>query len=231
MKIALCDDDERDLALLTGYCRRYDADILCGTFLRAADLLDAFDREFYDLVFLDIEMPQPNGWEAGKLLAAREPAPLIVFTTQTLGYAVRGYGVALRYLPKPIDYGTFAAVMRLAADKILPEKLTIRENGASSVLSIHDILYFEAFAHDVVFYTRDGRTLKTTGKFAEFAQRLSPGRFAQPHRSYCVNLDHIDRIAGGEITMINGDVVPLSKKRRDDFQKRLSDHIKGTYAV
>ncbi len=63
---------------------------------------------------MDIEMEAPNGFEAAVRLRAERDGPVIIFTTKTLDYAVRGYGLALRYLPKPIEYAGFAGALSLA---------------------------------------------------------------------------------------------------------------------
>ena len=67
-------------------------------------------------------MGQLNGLELGARLIRLSPKPVIVFTTQSLNYAVRGYGIAMRYLPKPITYDTFSDVMRLAMERIASSK-------------------------------------------------------------------------------------------------------------
>lgn len=229
MKIALCDDEKRDLDILTEYCRRYDETLSVTAFPSAAALLDAFERDFYELVFLDIEMPEPNGYTVGKELSQREHPPVIVFTTQTLGYAVRGYGIALRYLPKPIDYPTFAGVMRLAIDRILPKKLVVTLAGEKAVLPVNDILYCESQAHTTVFSVKGGAVLEAAGAFREYAEALLPNRFAQPHRCYCVNLRHIDRISSRELIMTDGKRIPISRKRRDAFMALFDAHMRGLF--
>lgn len=104
MKLALCDDDAADLELLAGYCRQYDPALPIHCFSSAAALLERDAQDPFDIVFLDIEMAHPNGYEAAVELSRRECPPAVIFTTQSFSYAVRGYGLALRYLPKPITY-------------------------------------------------------------------------------------------------------------------------------
>lgn len=65
MKIAICDDDAADLKLMQSYCSRYDSTIPTAAFTSGEALLEAYGKDFYDLVFLDIEMGQLNGLELG----------------------------------------------------------------------------------------------------------------------------------------------------------------------
>ena len=65
MKIAICDDDAADLKLMQSYCARYDPTIPTTAFTSGETLLEAYGKDFYDLVFLDIEMGQLNGLAPG----------------------------------------------------------------------------------------------------------------------------------------------------------------------
>lgn len=122
MKIAICDDETEDLKIIQSYCSKYNPTIPTGVFQSGEALLEAYKSSFYDLVLLDIEMGQMNGLEVGGKLINMPQKPVIVFTTHSLNYAVRGYGIAMRYLPKPITYDVFSNVMELALERILPKK-------------------------------------------------------------------------------------------------------------
>lgn len=231
MKIAICDDEQLDLNRIHSYCNRYNDSIPVHLFSNGTHLLEAFQSSFFDLVFLDIEMAGPNGLTVGAELVKLTPKPIIVFTTQSLNYAVRGYGIALRYLPKPIDYDTFSGVMRLAIDKILPQKLSITQNGKQLIIPISDILYFEVIRHNVIFHLLNHETISVRGSLIEIKKQLSRNWFVQPHKSYCVNLDHIDHVCRQEITMTNGDCIPIGRNKSEFFQAQLDEYLKGSQAL
>lgn len=231
MRIAICDDEQQDLDHILSYCTNYDPSLHVDTFSRGTELLSAFRHSFYDLVFLDIEMVEPNGLVVGEELIQRKPAPIIVFTTQSLNYAVRGYGIALRYLPKPVDYDTFTGVMRLAAEKILPQKISITYDGETLIIPVSDISYIEVIRHQVIFHFVSRATISVRGSLSEIMAQLPHSYFVQPHKSYCVNLDLIDRVSSQKITMTNGDTIPIGRSKRDDFQDQLNLFIKGNNAL
>ena len=231
MKIAICDDEQKDLERLFQYCRQFDREISVGSFRSGSELLTAFEHDFYDLVFLDIEMAEPNGLAVGQRLVTQERPPLIVFTTQSLNYAVRGYGIAIRYLTKPIDYDTFVGTMRIAADKLDAQKLTITNGGKTTVLSICDISYFEVFHHEVTFHMRDRKTIHVKGSLSNYMEQLARFWFVQPHKSYCVNMDHIDHLTRQTITMTNGETVPIGRNMSDSFRKEFDAYLRGVSAV
>ena len=231
MRIAICDDELQDLNRILCYCTDYDPSLHVDTFSGGAELLSAFQHSFYDLVFLDIEMAEPNGLVVGEDLVKRTPKPIIVFTTQSLNYAVRGYGIALRYLPKPVDYDTFSGVMRLAVEKILSQKISITYDGEQLIIPVNDISYFEVIRHQVIFHFENQTTLSVRGTLSEIKAQLSRSYFVQPHKSYCVNLDHIDRVSSQKIIMTNGDVIPIGRSMKDSFQNQLNLFIKGNNAL
>lgn len=227
MKIAVCDDDQRDLKLLESYCRQFDPEIPVAMFSSGEALLEAYRKDFYDLVFLDIELGRLNGLEAGKRLAGMSPKPIIVFTTHSSSYAVRGYGIAMRYLTKPIAYDTFSAVMKLALEQILPRKIIIISNGIQRIVPIGEILYFEVLRHQLFVHLKSGESLSMRRTLAEVIEQIPCGPFAQPHKSYYINMEYVDRLTQQNITMTNGDLIPISRSRKNNFQLRLNEYMEG----
>ena len=76
MNIAICDDEQQDIDILYHYCKSCKLPYNISTFLSASALLEAFKSQFYDLIFLDIEMDKPNGFEIGSILAGYSPRPI-----------------------------------------------------------------------------------------------------------------------------------------------------------
>lgn len=227
MKIAICDDDVADLKLMQSYCGRYDSTIPTTAFTSGEALLEAYGKDFYDLVFLDIEMGQLNGLELGARLIRLSPKPVIVFTTQSLNYAVRGYGIAMRYLPKPITYDTFSDVMKLAMEQILPQKISIFSNGTQMFMSINEIMYFEVLRHQLLIHLSSRENISIRGTLTEAISQVPHSIFAQPHKSYYINMEYVDHLTQQNITMTNGDLIPIGRSRKSDFHHRLSEYIKG----
>lgn len=226
MKIAVCDDDESDLQLMLSYCRQYAPNTQTVAFRDGETLLAAFKSDFFDLVFLDIEMGHPDGLEVGSLLVNASHKPVIVFTTHSLNYAVRGYGIALRYLHKPISYDTFSDVMKLALEQILPQKIKLYSNGVQMVLSVQNILYFEALRHQLIAYLTDGKTITVRDTLTDTIDRVPHRAFVQPHKSYYINMDYIDCLTQQAITMTNGDVIPVGRSKKTEFLLRFNEYMR-----
>ena len=102
MRVAVCDDEQKDLDQILDAVSTYGALEISG-FTNSKDLLDASERKPFDLVVLDIEMPGINCYDAAVKLRSLAKQPLIIFLTNSMAYTLRGYGVAFRYLTKPIN--------------------------------------------------------------------------------------------------------------------------------
>lgn len=229
MKIAICDDETEDLKIIQSYCSKYNPTIPTGVFQSGEALLEAYKSSFYDLVFLDIEMGQMNGLEVGGKLINMPQKPVIVFTTHSLNYAVRGYGIAMRYLPKPITYDVFSNVMELALERILPKKISVLSNGEQVFIPISEILYFEILRRQLFVHLNSGEKLSMRGTLTELISQVSQRTFVQPHKSYYINMEYVDRLTKPNIVMTNGDLIPIGRSKKDYFQLRLSEYVKGNH--
>lgn len=230
MKIAICDDDIKDANTILKYC--HDSEMPYGTyetviFSTASDLLYAFSSDFYDLVFLDIKMKNTNGYEAGLELSRRKPRPVIVFTTNFQQYAIQGYGIASRYLCKPITLSTFRQTMNEILPLLLPQKIMLAYNGIQKAVSVNEILYFESLAHHIIFHLTESRRFEIKDTLEHVLQRIQQPNFFRVHRSFCVNLDYVDTIKPSQITMTDGAKIPISRNKQEALLERFTHQLKG----
>lgn len=227
MKIAVCDDNRDDLQILSQYLKKYNTDYEISLFNNGSELLKASKEQCFDLVFLDIEMDGPDGIEVGQMLRSKPDKPVIVFTTCSADYAVRGYGIAHKYLIKPVTYEEFTGAMETALEYIAPKKICLCDKGSQRLLAVNDILYMETFQHKVKIHLANKENIELRGTLGELAEQVPEHKFAQPHKSYLVNLDYIDRLNKQEIIMTNGDLIPVGRSKSGSFHERLRNFLKG----
>ena len=227
MKIAICDDDMHDAELIYDYCVSCKLPYTISIFSSAAQLLEAFESDFYDLIFLDIEMKKPDGYEVGAILAKRSPKPLIIFTTNAFQYAVQGYGIAYRFLCKPITLPVFKSVLNESLDQILPQKVMLSYGANQIILSINDILYFECLNRHIIFHLINNETLEVKDSMENMVSHFSNPYFMQIHRSFCINMNYIKSISPSDITMSDGCQLPLSRKKQELFHEKFSNFMRG----
>ncbi|MBR4907227.1 MAG: response regulator transcription factor [Clostridia bacterium] len=225
MRIAVCDDEQRDLEQLCELLMRYDSACMPVRFFAARELFACADR--FDVVFLDIEMQAPNGYEVARELSERTRRPLIVFVTHTSAYAVQGYGIAFRYLLKPVTADALAAVLKAVEAELRANNITLLIDGTEHVLDVREILYLEVQNHTAILHLQDGMyTFRATLK--DLTAQLPERYFCAPQQSYLVNMQHIRSADALSVVMVNGDRIPLSRRKRQDFQHRFHNFLGGT---
>ena len=107
IQIAIADDDAVFLAKIEKYVRKYqeenNTDIQLTTFSDAKELIEGY-HPVYDIVILDIEMPGMNGMEAAEKIRQTDENVVLMFITNMIQYAIRGYSVgALDFVMKPVN--------------------------------------------------------------------------------------------------------------------------------
>ena len=163
MRIAVCDDEQAQCALLSGYLkewakeRRIASEISC--FYSAESFLFSWEEETFDLLLLDIEMGDLDGISLAKKLRQDNQTLQIVFITGFPDFMAQGYEVsAVHYLLKPVGEETMARVLERAAAncKRAQKALIFSVEGESVRVDTGEILYAEALAHFCRINTRDG---------------------------------------------------------------------------
>ena len=200
-----------------------------------------------DLIFLDVEMPEVDGFE---VVAAIGPdaAPAIVFVTAYDHYAVRAFEIhALDYVLKPFDDQRLLAALararrhlgtRRAAGpltELLAERerarphvlrFVVRERDRTVIIAAADVDWLEE-AHDYDEIHAGGAVHMIRERLSQLEMRLDPARFVRVHRSTIVNLERVREVVPlirGDATLVlaGGATVRLSRSRRAEFIRRLS---------
>lgn len=222
LRLGICDDETQDLAEILEMVKRYDKDcqLQITTFLHAKDLLHSARVSSFDIAILDIEMEPPTGFDVAKELIATPNPPIVIFATKSNAYALKGYGVAIRYLQKPVAQIDFFEAMDAAIADATAHRLTFQID--TSLVSVHlrDIQYIESFGHYTVVHTA-GEAYRFRSALKEVMSRLPKGYFASPHKSYVVNMEHIRSATASEITLDCGVVIPIGRKRMQEFNDAL----------
>jgi len=127
-RIAVCDDEPSELEDIVQSVKRYDVhgDFDIENYTDGAVLLSDLQlkKNFFDLLLLDIEMPS-NGFQIAQTLTQMEKHPLVIFVTKRHEYAVQGYGIAFRYLVKPLDESLFTAAMDAVVQELNSKHFTV----------------------------------------------------------------------------------------------------------
>lgn len=227
MRIAICDDDEKDLLALKEalYIIDQTKSIEIYAYSHALDLWDAREYKDFDIAILDIEMNPPNGYDVAQKLIETNPAPIIIFLTNSMAYTLRGYGVAFRYLAKPIDLTQLNNALSAAVKEASAKRFVFNIDGSSHIIRMDDIFYFEVFNHHTILHTMDQSfTFRATLK--EILPQLPSGYFGSPHQSYIINFNHVKIALTKEIHLTNGEVVPISRRKQQEFENQFRMYLR-----
>lgn len=222
LKIGICDDEPGDLAQILELVKLYDDEgqFQVATYLHAKDLLSASNKAGFDIVLLDIEMEPPTGFDVAKKLITMPEPPIVIFATKSNAYALKGYGVAVRYLQKPVVKKDFFEAMDVAVADATAHRLTFQIDNTLVSIHLRDVQYIEAFGHYTVVHTNQN-ALRFRSPLKEVMARLPKGYFVSPHKSYVVNLEHIHSASASEICMSCGVKIPIGRKRMQEFNTAL----------
>lgn len=168
-----------------------------------------------DLVFLDIQLPDVNGFDV--LEAIEGARPDVIFATAYDQYAIRAFDAnGVDYLLKPFDEERFRLALSRARHEPKPlERIVARRGMRVVFLRCCEIERFEASANYVAVYSR-GEEYLLRDTLARLEQQLDPHLFLRIHRSTIVNLDfvsHIEPWSAGEQTLRMRDGKQLSVGR------------------
>ena len=127
LRIAVCDDDPIDLDNTISMIEKYDKsktfDIV--SFTHASPLLNTTSVGAFDILLLDIEMKAPNGYDVARQITATASPPVIIFVTKSSAYTLKGYGIALRYLQKPLDEAIFEEALDASVQEATAHRSTL----------------------------------------------------------------------------------------------------------
>jgi two-component system LytT family response regulator len=206
-----------------------------------------------DLLFLDVQMPELDGFGVLAALAG-EALPAVVFVTAYDEYAIRAFDVyAVDYLLKPFDEERFQVALGRARSRLgthrthrlderieavlselrsrdqFADRLLVKGEGRVAVVQVDEVDWIEAADNYARVHTARGRFM-VREPIKSLETRLDPRRFARVHRSAIVNLARVRELQpmfGGEYVIIlsTGAKLTLSRGYRDAFRERLGSEL------
>lgn len=229
MRVAICDDQVEYLQQNAVAVRKYlqGEDVLVDVFKDGNALLKAFTKRAYDVVFLDIEMPEIDGITAARKLRQLSSEVYIIFLTSHIEFALEGYEVnALRYLTKPIDPTKLREVLKFVVDKMRQQRaLWIKTDLFEGKVQIKDILYMESQNQNVLICT-EKESYSVRYNLGDYEKELAQDGFFRVHRGYLVSLAHIKSVGKGEVLLDDNTSLPVSRAKERELKDVLFQYIR-----
>lgn len=231
LKIAVCDDEQSQIEYLSGVVsawankNRHVVQLKCYSSAESF-LFDYSEEKDFDILLLDIEMPGMSGIELAKTVRKESSTVQIVFITGFYEYFSDGFDVsALHYLIKPVNEGKLLPVLDRAVSNLeyRQRSVLVASPDGDVKVSLADICYVESENVHVAVHTVSG-VYRSRISLTKFAEQLDE-TFIKVHRSYIVGLKYVKMISRTNITMLNGDLVPISRGMYDEIHAALIKYL------
>lgn len=234
LRIAICDDMleyiEEIKQLLVQWSRK-TTPLNIEVFNDGDSLLKSHKATPFDIIFLDVVMPLLNGIETAKEIRQNDKSTHIVFISSERSFAVDSYSVkADNYLLKPICTEDFYNCIQEIYEKLQTDSrsIPILTSSATYRVKINDIAYLEAQNKYVFVCLADGRALQSNQALYTYEEQLALSDvFFKCHRSYIVNIQHIDTYTTKFIQLRSGIQIPISRGCQKQFENAYFDFLFG----
>lgn len=238
LKAVLVDDElnarENLRYLLNDFCKQVD---IVGEASNVDDAVNVIQKNQPDLVFLDIEMPEKNGFQLFNEF--KEVNFQVVFITAYDHYAIKAFQVAaIDYLLKPIDIELLQKAVKkveeslnfkksndriqlLKENKKKLQKIAIPYKNDYVILNINAIICIQADRVYSIIQTIEGKQYVASKKLSYYENLFQDeGTMVRVHRSWMVNTEHIELYSKREkqIELTTGELIPVSRGYKDSFE-------------
>ena len=228
MYIAICDDQKMYVDELVRLIKQWQTEkgenIRLYCYDNAFKLLEDAEEIDFSAYFLDIMMPELDGMSAAKKIRIKNEKASIVFLTSHTGFAYESYSVhAMDYLLKPVKKERLFSILDklLSHEKSLSDTVVLNVEGSIFRIPYYMISYVEVIGRHLYFNLTDGTVRKIKGTMIEYEHiLLSKPEFAQVHRSYIVNMNHVEELSANSIVTFSGQHIPVSRLRYQDIKSK-----------
>lgn len=235
MEVLLVDDEHLALQELAYLLGQEESNIQIYKAQSIQEALGVLISHSIDVAFLDIQMNEESGMDLAKIIQEMKQPPLIVFATAFDHYALEAFQLdAVDYLVKPFKQADVTRILHK-----LRQLLSLRNNNQTPqsrqpllvatddriiLVELHQILYLTAVGGVVEVHLQD-QVLETKETLKSLKDKLPSRLFYQVHRSYIIHRQAIQEIQPWfnhtfQLTMVNGDKVPVSRSNVNDFKKQ-----------
>lgn len=238
IKAIIIDDEKHCIITLNHLLSQVKDLTVVATTQNSIQAKELIEKHKVDLVFLDIEMPEMNGFDVVNQFDKVNFK--VIFTTAYDQYALKALRLnALDYLLKPIDLDDVNVAIQKFRDHSLhiskeqvqnlkmfsngkvQETIAISSQEGLCFVKIEDIMYLEASSNYTYLIMNNNIKHLASKTMQTFEEVLDQNdTFFKCHKSYIINLKFIKqyiRGEGGELIMIDGKSIPLSRTRKQDF--------------
>ena len=231
LNICICDDSIEFIRVFVNQldfmCKKYfSKDIkyeLCGAFNTASEVMNYLNDSEIDLLFLDIDMPEMNGFDLAKRVSAINPDVMIVFVSGHDHYVFEVFEFSpFAYLRKTKILEDLPGILKRIYEAVARKNIRMEIDTVKGRTSIpvKDVLYMKSEGNYYAIITYVGDKIVCRGTLSYIEKELGEYDFYRVHAAYIVNMDHIQSFRNNELSIgVYNEVIPISQRRLASFRK------------
>lgn len=233
IKCIIVDDEQLAIDLIKNHLNKIDDFEVIQTFTEPLKAFQTIENENIDVIFLDINMPQINGFNFIKNLNIK---PLIVFSTAYREYAIKSYEFdVLDYLVKPISFDRFLKTINNIRHKIYNKKnnqnyelyqephIFLRSNKKHLKVKLNEILFLESLK-DYVKVLTVKENIIIHNSLTAVTEELNSLGFLRVHNSFTISISKVDALDGNTLEIKNNKI-PIGRKYQKEVKKIILEKL------
>lgn len=176
------------------------------------------------MLFLDIQMPDSDGWKVAEQLKKAKTDIYIAMVTINDNYVYDCFDRVDWFAAKPVSEARIHKILNNAYDKLY---LTIFEfviDKVTVALTAPEIVYIKVKRNDVYIHTVNS-THKIRESLSNITKQFDMPGFTSTHQSYLINLEHFGTVDDSQVVLKNGERVPLSRNKSKHFYNALREYV------
>lgn len=243
IKAVIIEDSQSALDLLKGLLKSYLPQVeLLGNAIDIDSGIKLIQESKPNLVFLDIELKDKTGFDLLNNIGEKDFE--VVFITGFDNFAIEAFQHnALHYLIKPVGAKELIEAVNRVTDKLKnntedatlkadfdfrtlgEKKISIKTESEIKLVNLKDIVHVKSDGSYSIFHLITGKRIIVSKLLKQIEKQLGPEGFYRLSKSNLINLQHISSVKhvdGGQVEMIDGTIITIPRRKRDDFAIVLS---------
>ena len=232
---AICDDESAVLDYLYAHIskefKRQSTDIHIDKFTSGKDFLNVNKIEPFDVVFLDIDMPEMSGFDVAEKISDNKCTLIIFVTTHDeLVFSSLKFQ-PFRFIRKSFFDDELSEVLDavnvVLSKRIAGRKFKLQTKSHDVYVDIEQIVYIEIYGHWLHVHTNDNEVLECYGILSDYESQLEPFDFVRTYKSYLVNCKYIRSVEKDQVVLDDKTLIPLSRRRINDVNDKFTKYLRS----
>lgn len=233
IRAAICDDESAMLDYLHEHIstefKRQVAETQIDKYTSGREFLEAEKAEPYDVVFLDIDMPEISGFDVAEKISEKA---LIIFVTthDELVFSSLKFQ-PFRFIRKTFINDELGEVVedinKVLSKRAAGKKFKLQTKLHDVYIDVEHIVYIEIYGHWLKVYTTDNDVLDCYGILSDYEAQLEPFDFVRTHKSFLVNCKYIRSVEKEQVVLDDKKTIPLSRRRINAVNEKFTKYLRS----